>query len=266
MRQNIKRISPFRQFISVIFALFLREIKTRFGGRRFGVFWTFVEPAVHLVIMLFVFSFLRARMMPQVPFELFLLTGIVPFFLFRHIATGLMSSISANKALFAYAPVKPIDTYITRTILESVIYTVVFAVILFVFGFWGGFDVSVTNPFGAAALYFLLILFGFSFGIIASIASTIFPSVKILMNIILLPLYFLSAIMYPLWIVPAQYIEYLKFNPILHLLELFKANFFSYYPLVEGINLYYPLGFELVLLFIALALYRIKRLDLAAKS
>ncbi|MDR2789826.1 MAG: ABC transporter permease [Campylobacteraceae bacterium] len=265
MRQKVERISPFRQFISVIFALFLREIKTRFGERRFGVFWTFVEPSVHLVIMLLIFSFLRARMMPQVPFELFLLTGIAPFFLFRRIASGLMSSADANKALFAYAPVKPIDTYITRTILETLIYTVIFAIILSVLGFWLGLDISIANPFGAAALYFLIILFGFSFGVIASIASTIFPSVKIIMNIILLPLYFLSAIMFPLWIAPAEYIKYLLFNPILHLLELFKANFFSYYPLVDGINIYYPLSFEFILLFIALALYRIKRLSLAAK-
>ncbi|MDR1460644.1 MAG: ABC transporter permease [Campylobacteraceae bacterium] len=264
MKQKSIYISPFKQFMSVIFALFLRELKTRFGERRFGVFWTFVEPAVHLVIMLLIFSFLRARMMPQVPFELFLLTGIAPFFLFRHIATGLMSSTNANKALFAYSPVKPIDTYITRTILESVIYTVIFAIILFILWFWGGFDVNIANPLGAIALYFLIILFGFSFGIIASIASSIFPSVKIIMNIILLPLYFLSAIMYPLWIIPAQYVQYLKLNPILHLLELFKANFFSYYPLVEGINIFYPLGFELILLFIALALYRIRRLALAA--
>jgi capsular polysaccharide transport system permease protein len=177
-----------------------------------------------------------------------------------------MSSVNANKALFAYSPVKPIDTYITRTILESVIYTVIFAVILFILWLWGGFDISIANPFGTVALYFLIILFGFSFGIIASVASNTFPSVKIIMNIILLPLYFLSAIMFPLWIVPAPYIEYLKFNPILHLLELFKANFFSYYPLVDGINLTYPLIFELILLFIALALYRVKRLALAAKT
>ncbi|MDR1614866.1 MAG: ABC transporter permease [Campylobacteraceae bacterium] len=266
MKQKAVNQSSFKQFKSVIFALFLRELKTRFGGRRFGVFWTFAEPSVHLVIMLFVFSFLRTRMMPQVPFELFLLTGIVPFFLFRHIATGLMSSIDANKALFAYAPVKPIDTYITRTILESAIYTVIFAVILFILWFWSGFDVSIANPFGAVALYFLIILFGFSFGIIASIASNIFPSIKIIMNMILLPLYFLSAIMFPLWIVPAQYMKYLMLNPILHLLELFKANFFSYYPLVDGINIIYPLGFEFILLFIALALYRIRRLALAAKT
>ncbi|MDR3178231.1 MAG: ABC transporter permease [Campylobacteraceae bacterium] len=264
--EKVERILPFRQFVSVVFALFLRELKTRFGKRRFGVFWTFVEPSIHLVVLLLVFSLLRGRMMPQVPFELFLLTGIAPFFLFRHIASGLMSSIDANKSLFAYAPVKPIDTYITRTILETIIYTVIFAIILFVLWFWGGFDVSIANPLGAVVLYILIILFGFSFGIIASVASTVFPSTKIIISIILRPLYFLSAIMYPLWIVPAPYAEYLKLNPILHLLELFKANFFSYYPLVDGINIVYPVGFELILLFIALSLYRVRRLALAAKS
>jgi capsular polysaccharide transport system permease protein len=266
MKRKIVYNSPFRQFVSVIFALFLRELKTRFEQRRFGVFWTIAEPMIHIVVLLFIFVFIRARMMPQVPFELFLITGLIPFFAFRKIISGLMGSIDANKALFAYTPVKPIDAYITRTILEVVIYSVMFFIILFYFGFLAGLDVSVSNPFALVLIFALLVLMGFSFGIIASIVSQIFPMIKIVISFIMRFLYFLSCIMYPLWVIPSQYASYLKFNPVLHLIELFRYNFFSYYPHSEGINIYYPLFFTLISLFIALCFYRVRRLALAAKQ
>jgi capsular polysaccharide transport system permease protein len=257
--------SPFRQFLLVILALFLRELKTRFGQVRFGVFWTIAEPMVHIVILLLVFVFIRNRMMPQVPFELFLITGLIPFFLFRHIVTGLMTSIDANKSLFAYTPVKPIDTYITRTILEVAIYVVIFAIIILSFGFWSELDVSISNPLNVLAIFAVIVLMGFSLGICASILYSIFPLTKMVLNIVMLPLYFLSAIMYPLWIIPSQYVEYLMYNPILHLIELFRQNYFSHYPQTDGINIVYPLGITLGMLFIGLYFYRVRRFALAAK-
>jgi capsular polysaccharide transport system permease protein len=265
MKRKAIYSSPFRQFLLVILALFLRELKTRFGRIRFGVFWTIAEPMVHVLILLFIFAFIRNRMMPQVPFELFLITGLIPFFLFRHIVTGLMASIDANKSLFAYTPVKPIDTYITRTILEVVIYTIIFAIIILGFGFWGGLDVSISNPLGVLAIFAVIILTGFSFGICASILYDIFPTTKIVFNVIMRFLYFLSAIMYPLWIIPSPYVEYLKYNPILHLIELFRRNYFSHYPQIDGINAFYPLGVTLGVLFIGLYFYRVRRFALAAK-
>ncbi|MDR3345977.1 MAG: ABC transporter permease [Campylobacteraceae bacterium] len=266
MKRKIVYNSPFRQFVSVIFALFFRELKTRFGQQRFGVFWTIAEPMVHIVVLLFVFVFIREHMMPQVPFELFLITGVIPFFVFRKTVTGLMGSIDANKALFAYTPVKPIDTYITRTILEVVIYGIIFVILIFYFGFLVGLDVSVANPFELMLIFALLVLMAFSFGIILSILLQIFPMLKIAIGLIMRLLYFLSCIMYPLWVIPSQYAYYLKFNPVLHLIELFRYNFFSYYPHSEGINIYYPLFVTLIALFIALYFYRVRRLALAAKQ
>ncbi|MDR2635392.1 MAG: ABC transporter permease [Campylobacteraceae bacterium] len=265
MKRKAVYDSPFRQFLLIILALFLRELKTRFGQVRFGIFWTIAEPMVHIVVLLLVFVFIRSRMMPQVPFELFLITGLIPFFLFRHIVTGLMTSIDANKSLFAYTPVKPIDTYITRTILETVIYVVIFAIIIFGFYFWGGIDVRVSNPLGVLAVFVIIIWMGFSFGVLASILYNIFPITKMVVSILMLPLYFLSAIMYPLWIIPSQYVEYLKYNPVLHLIELFRTNYFSHYPQTDGINIIYPLSIILCVFFVGMYFYRVRRFALAAR-
>ncbi|MBV5277781.1 MAG: ABC transporter permease [Campylobacteraceae bacterium] len=266
IKTSNKRFSAFDQFISVLFALFLRELKTRFGEKRFGAFFVIAEPLLHVMFLLFIFVFIRSRMMPQVSFELFLITGLIPFFIFKNIVMGLMSSIDANKALFAYRPVKPIDTYITRTILEVIIYMVVFSVIIFAFGFFGGLDVSIARPLEVLGVFCLIVLMGFSFGIIASLLAQVFPITKMIVGIVMSVLYFLSGIMYPLWIIPSNYLSHLQWNPLLHLVELFRENFFSHYPKVEGIDLFYPLIITAFALAISLYFYRYRRLALAAKS
>lgn len=260
-----KRVAAREQFFSVLFALFIREVKTRFGERRFGPLWVIGEPLLHLVVLLLVFVFIRTRMMPQVPFELFLVTGLIPYFIFQRTVTGLMASIDANKALFAYRPVKPIDTYITRLILETLIYLCVFVVIIFGFGFFMGLDITIYHPLMTIGVFFILLAMGFAFGIIASLIVDVFPTAKIIIKVLMMPLYFLSGIMFPLWIVPSQYLSYLQYNPVLHLIELLRESYFSHYPLVNGISLLYPLIVTVVALFIALYFYRFRRYALAAK-
>ncbi|MDD2368750.1 MAG: hypothetical protein PHQ90_05555, partial [Sulfuricurvum sp.] len=80
-------------------------------------------------------------------------------------------------------------------------------------------------------------------------------SAKIIVKIGLMLLYFLSGIMYPLWIVPTTYVNYLEYNPVLHLIELFRESFFSYYPHIDGISVAFPLWMTLAIGFIGLWFY-----------
>ena len=88
-----------------------------------------------------IFTLIRARTIPQVPIEMFLVTGFVPFFMFRNIVTQIMAGVQANRALIAYKPVKPIHIFIARTLLEMCIYFAVF--VLFMAGFGWFLDLPI---------------------------------------------------------------------------------------------------------------------------
>lgn len=60
-------------------ALFLREIKTRFGKYRLGYLWAVLEPAGHLLILLTIFGYVMHRTMPDISFPVFLINGLIPF-------------------------------------------------------------------------------------------------------------------------------------------------------------------------------------------
>ena len=71
----------------LIFTLSLNDFKTRYAGSILGVFWAFVQPVVTVLVYWFVFEKgLRAGSQAmggiQVPFILFLMSGMVPWFFF----------------------------------------------------------------------------------------------------------------------------------------------------------------------------------------
>ncbi|ANE35944.1 capsular polysaccharide export system, inner membrane protein [Campylobacter iguaniorum] len=246
----------------VIKALFFRELKTRFGETKLGYFWVVLEPAVHLAFIMVLFSFIRKSMIPQVPFELFLLTGMLPYFLFRKIVFFVMDGAKQNKNLFSYKPVKPMDVYISRAILETLIYTVIFLGFLFILGWFFKMPVIPADFLGVVNAMFLIIFFGFSLGLCFAIIIHFYAPFRIVIQNIFKPMYFISGIMYPLWILPQPYLEYLSYNPILQLIDIFRQSYFDNYPRLESINIYYPIGASVVLLYIGLWFYHKKRFEL----
>ena len=73
---------------NVIYALFFRELKTRFGkNRRLGYIWLVSEPMAQIVLITSILSLIREyqhQIMPSgMSAFMFLAVGIIPFFTFR---------------------------------------------------------------------------------------------------------------------------------------------------------------------------------------
>ena len=249
------KLDNFSAFRNVVLALFIRELKTRFGGSKLGYAGVIVEPLLHIVFLILVFSFLRGQMMPQIPFILFMITGLIPYFLFKNIASSLMGSIKGNLALFSYKPVRPFAVYVARTILEVMIYGAIFGIVLGVIWWFDIVPFHIAHPLELLGSIALIVLFAMTFGIILSLVDHVFPSIKIIVNVLLSLLYFLSGVMFPIWIVPSDYLYYLEWNPVLHLIEIFRESFFSSYPQVYGISVSYPFWWVLVMGYIGMWFY-----------
>lgn len=249
----------------VLFALLLREVLTRFGNRRMGAFWTIFEPALHVIVMLFIFSVIRARSVPGLEYPIFLLLGMVPFFMMRNIAKNLMNAVDANQALFAYPNIKIFDTYVARTLLEIAIYITIYILFAFCLGFWLYYDVSIANPLQLMAALLTGIIFSFGIGMILSVLVSIMPNVKTFVGIAFMALYFVSGVIFPLWIIPQQYLDWLLWNPYAHIINNIREAAFAHYPIVHGVNSTYPAIAAIIALFLGLALYRMRKDRLLTK-
>ena len=59
---------------------------------------------------------------------MFVLTGVLVFRAFSSIASRSMSALTANRALLAYPPVKPLDMILSRILLETMVMFVIWMI------------------------------------------------------------------------------------------------------------------------------------------
>lgn len=238
---------------AVIKALFMREIKTRFGKYRLGYLWAVLEPAAHLMVMVGAFGYVMHKTMPDISFPVFLVNGIIPFFIFSSITNRSISAIEANQGLFNYRPVKPIDTLISRAVLEIFVYTLVFFLLMFSLALLGE-SFTFENIVDLFLIWFLLFVFSCGIGLIFMVVSNAYPETEKFLPIIIKPLYFISCVMFPLHSVPEDYWRYLLWNPIVHAIELSRVSVVPGY--ISGATSLSYLAFSALLsLMIGLCLY-----------
>ena len=74
----------------LVMKLAKNDFKTRYAGSYFGTFWAFVQPVVTILVYWFVFSvgFRSNTDELGVPFVLYLVAGIVPWFFFSDALSG----------------------------------------------------------------------------------------------------------------------------------------------------------------------------------
>ncbi len=238
---------------SVIYALFLREVNVRFSAGKLGYFWVIFEPLMQISIFVMV-KVLLFGSNSLLDYPVFITLGFVAFNLFRHLVDRSMSSFKANKGLYAYKQVKPIDTLVARLMVEILVTGVVTMVFIAV-GFYVGADMDVEN-LGMLLLSFLwLILFSVSFGLLVAVIGLFFDSFQKVMKLLLSPLMFISAIFYSMQDMPQALQNLLYYNPIAHFMELLHANYF--YLLNDGfVDYQYILIWTIVPLYVSLWLYQ----------
>lgn len=256
--------SPWEIQKTVVMALILRELKGRFGAHRLGYVWVPLEPALHMMMLVVVFGFIRQRVQAGIDFPIFLIVGLIPYLLFKNIALRTMESINANKALFAYRQIKPMDTYVARAIFESAMMLVVYLIMLFFMGSFG-FSVLPVAPLELVLIHVMVVLCGLGLGMILGVLLDLLPETKLFAQILFLPLYFISGVMFPSSMVPPEFLSWLAWNPVLHFVELARSRFFPGYRFAPEISAGLVLTVTLVLLFTGLFLYYFRRTKMTAR-
>lgn len=212
----------------VVWALLLREIKTRFGRHRLGYLWAVLGPCAQVVVMMIVFEVLGRLAPPGLDFPVFLITGIVPWHLFNSTVTRSLSAIDSNRALLVYPRVKPLDLVIARSILEVATYVVVLGLLLALAGALG-MQAWPDRPLVIIATMLAVSLLGAGIGAAVAAAQAVAPTTQRLVPLTQRPLFFTSGIFFSAEVMPEPLRGWLLFNPLLHANELMRAGFFASY-------------------------------------
>jgi capsular polysaccharide transport system permease protein len=239
--------------LSVWKAMFLREAISRLSARRAAWLWLLLEPIVHILIILVIFTVIRQRVVAGAEVEIWLLVGITGFFTARNIFSRAAEAINANKALFAYRQILPVDTVLVRAALETFLGIIVALLLLAGFGL-AGYTVIPHDPLLALSAFIGLLLCGLGLGLLLSVVSELLPELGKVINFFTRPLYILSGVIFPLAIIPPQYREWAFYIPFTHGIELLRGGFFPLYHVLPEANARYLYGFGLISIFLGFIL------------
>ncbi len=217
---------------ALIRALAKNDFRTKFAGSYLGVVWAFVQPTVTVLIYWFVFDLaLGARASIRgglpLPYVLWLVAGIVPWFFFSDCVSAGTSAL-AEYSYLVKKVVFQIDVLPVVKVFSSIfvhVFLVAFAVILFwAFGY-------PPNLYMLQAAYYSLGALILSLGItyLTSAVSVLFPDVRQIVNIALQVGIWATPIMWNIndmaGKIPAAVLVILKLNPLYYVVMGYREAF-----------------------------------------
>lgn len=209
---------------SLVYELTRRDFKTKYLGSYLGIIWAFVHPTIYIVILWFVFQFgFKSKPVEDVPFILWLLAGVIPWFFFSEClgnATNAIveSSFLVNKMVFNIGLLPVVK------ILSSLFIHIFFIAFIFIMFLAYGYKPNIYN---VQVFYYLfaacVLLLGLSW--VTSSMIVFLRDVGPLVTMMLQFLFWITPIFWSANILPSQMQVLLKLNPVYYLTEGYRNAF-----------------------------------------
>lgn len=249
---------------SVVFALFMKEYRAKLAGSRFGLLWSLAEPAAYMLILSFIWLAIGREEILGVPVFLFIALGMLALKMFQSGINTVSSAVRQNLNLLDYPNVKPIDAFYARYMAEIMILAI--SGIWLIGGlFWVlGYELTPRDTPLLLITIVLALLNTLGLSILFGVYKTKSESFQRAVTIAAQPLLFISAVFYPLSIIPLDGQYWLSWNPIVQVNELVRVAMFGWTPATD-VSLEYLCMCTLVTLFLAYLAYFANRFTLLKK-
>ena len=209
MFENNVYVQNFNKYTFLLTELIKRDISGKYKDSTLGLFWSFLNPLLSMIVLTMVFSLIFANTIENFP--VYLLSGKLVFDLFANATTGAMDSIKANSEIIKkiYVPKYMFAVGIVCSeFINFLISLVVLVAVMIVTG----------APFHFALIYspiplFFLLVLTMGVGLILATATTFFTDIKYLYGVLVMLLSFMTPLFYPIDIIPQQYLFAYKLNP-----------------------------------------------------
>ncbi len=208
---------------STILRLSISDFKMRFSGSYFGLLWAIVQPLMTILVFWFVFQVgFRAKTIKDVPFILWLISGMVPWNFFQD------GWINGNSTFTSYSflvkkVIFDIEILPIVRVTASFIMNMFFHIILIiVFLIYGKFHLFFILPL----LYynFCLYLLILSLSLITSVINIFFKDMTQILGIILQFGIWMTPIMWMENIIPKKYLWLFELNPMFYIVTGYRKT------------------------------------------
>lgn len=211
----VNAVTAVQKYRFLIRQLVARDFRTKYKRSVLGMFWSFLNPLLTMLVQYFVFSTIFKSDVPN--FAAYLIIGTVMFNFFNEACGMALGSIVGNASLITKVYMPKYIYPLTRVISSMVNLGIALVPMLMVCIFTGvQFQKS-----SALALYFLLCLtvFSLGLGLLLSASMVFFRDTQFLWGVLSMIWMYATPIFYPETILPEEFKFILRVNPLYYFLK-----------------------------------------------
>jgi capsular polysaccharide transport system permease protein len=189
------------------------------------VIWLVVEPALFIVGVMVIFSFVEASR-DSISVAEYLAVSYPTLLLWRNTTGRVAKALDTNRALLHYNPIRPIDLLYSRIALEFAGAIASFLILYIVFVALGICKLP-DNVLLMTCGYLMVVWFSFGFVLILGALSELSETIERVSHIIMYLMLPFTGVFMPAHLVPAQYRDALLLTPLVNCVEMFHAGYFG---------------------------------------
>lgn len=211
-----------------------RNLRTRYKASFFGFLWTFLNPLLQLVVYSLVFSTIMRMGIKN--YSMFLFVVLLPWIFFasttQEAANLIVSNSNIIKKVYFPREILPLASASAGLINMGLSFLIAFIALLL-------YHIPITLSIIALPLV-MGIEFIFTLGVSLLIAAVnvYFRDVEHIWGILMMGWFYLTPIVFPINLIPAKYMKYLFFNPMVTLTEAYRdILYYGVFPYLPGLGI-----------------------------
>ena len=253
---NANLWSDWRKTVTLVKHLTRRHLAARYRGSALGFLWSLLNPMLLMGVYTFVFAFIFRAAAPDVPYSVFLITGLLAW---NFVSTAAMN---AAVSLVDGAPLLkktafPLFVLPVSAVLSNAVNYLITLPLLIIFNLLSGIAPTLSLLLFPCMLL-LLLLVALGVGLLLAALMPFFRDLQQLIEVLFTMWFFLTPVLYPMSLVsqnlPAWFLPLYELNPMVGTMHLVHTVFLGQ-PL-PGTSVAVALGGGLCLLGLGLWVFR----------
>ncbi|MDO5137659.1 MAG: ABC transporter permease [Oscillospiraceae bacterium] len=196
-----------------------RDFNKKYKRTALGMLWSMLAPLLNVLVLLIVFTHVFSK--TQAHFIVYVFSGTLVLSYYSEATTGAMRALMANSAIFSKIKV-PKFLFVLSRVSQSFINFLLTLVVYFIVCIVDGIPIS---PRWLLLIFPIVCLTAFNLGVgeILSYMFVIFRDIEYLYTIFLTLLGYVSAVFYPISIIPENYQRIFLLNPVYVYIKYFRC-------------------------------------------
>jgi lipopolysaccharide transport system permease protein len=213
------------EYRELLYFLIWRDIKVAYARTHLGVGWAVLKPVLTMAVFTFIFGWLTQLPSDGIPYPIFVYSALLPWQLFARVVAGSASSLVANENLVA-------KVYFPRLIAPLSIMVVGTLDFLIAFGLqlgmmWYYHVVITTAVWMLPCLVLLTLAAGLGVGLWIASLNGMCRDIGHAQPFLIQLWLFATPVIYPASLIPEAWRALYALNPMVGVVEAFRATFFN---------------------------------------